>query len=207
MNKRQAKKRTQAPKQGRVRYKNTNRYQINYELQETRKKVRQINAILTEQRRRGYSTHSIDILKFGLEQMGLSISKYGFSEKNLQYLKNTGLLENALQDPLNIKFNKVKKEIVYNIFKNPTYRDISDAQASTIADIFQTDIYHKLLEIGLLDSDQVIDYVSLETGDLSSRDVEKILNDALESKKSDEVKDNQFYSYIVKKAVSMLSRI
>lgn len=127
--------------------------------------------------------------------LGIDSNKENLTKRDIRKLKNGRVLEHFLQDTLSTRLGrqKVQNEIADKIMANKKGKVISNRNALMLADIFQSDLYYTLAEIGDLSSDDLIDIANDSLDDLTSEDVESALDTVLSKYVGREIKSNEIY--------------
>lgn len=138
-----------------------------------RKLVREARKRISYLNEKGYTTNTMKVLQNALDRLGINRNLSSLSDSDLRKLSNTSLLQQFVDDKMSTKsgIKKTKQAIREKLLTSEKYENISDVESLKIADIFITDIYHTLLELGYLDSEQVVDLMT-DFKDLDSTTIE-----------------------------------
>lgn len=148
----------------------------------------------------GYTANAIKQSNKALRQLGVNVGA-PLTKDNLLRLSNTSILSNAMSDSV-VKYlkNQVRRangehvpeqqKSQYEKWKETRERanrkkgfKVDDAAYAEAYDIFANDLYHELLELHLIESDQV-EQLAVEYPDLEMSDIENAMREMLKTYKS-----------------------
>lgn len=138
-----------------------------------------------------------------LEDLGIDPNKRRLTSLDIEKLKNVSVLE-QFADSTIVKNaytpNKYLQEIGVRI-QSKNYGMITNENALRTAEVFVSDIYNKLIEVGLITSREIIEYTNTDIfSDIKMEDIErgmnKLLDDYLTKKVDEDILKEMLFSYI-----------
>lgn len=148
---------------------------------ETVKKYQNLFTYFLDKASSSSETQIYNLTLSSLEDLGIDVSQRTLMVDDIEKLKNVSVLEN-FKDSNIIKAknpNEYLEKIIGRIGSR-NFKGISDSNARRTAEIFQTDIYHQLLEIGLITSTEVIELTNEDIFDFDMQQIENAMNSLLD---------------------------